>query len=299
MTNNSIMELNLGNIKVEEKVPLASLTSFRTGGPARYFAAPADREETQAVVAAAEKYHEPLLILGNGTNILVSDEGFPGVVLSTQNLNKITVEGEKITCGAGVRLQSLIKTALEHSLAGMEFLAGIPGTAGGAVISNAGLKEEWISGILEEIEVLRLADNQVQKIHRQYIDFKYRNSGLENVLILSITLNLKKGDKKEIQKKITENIKKRMESQPLEYPSAGSVFKNPTGMFAGQMIEMCGLKGYGIGGARVSEKHANFIVNAGGAKSLDIYRLIGFVREKVKKVYNVELETEIRMVGRF
>ncbi|MBN1445671.1 MAG: UDP-N-acetylmuramate dehydrogenase [Candidatus Omnitrophica bacterium] len=289
----------MGKVKVEEKVPLSSMTSFRTGGPARYFAAPSDREEAQEVIAASEKSHEPLLVLGNGTNILISDEGFSGVVLSTQNLNKITVEGEKIVCGAGTRLQTVIKTALEHSLAGMEFLAGVPGSAGGAVILNAGLKEEWISRVLEEVEVLGLADNQPQKIHKQDIDFKYRGSGLEKVLILSITLNLKKGDKKEIQAKIAENMKKRMESQPLEYPSAGSVFKNPPGMFAGQMIEKCGLKGYGIGGARVSEKHANFIVNAGGAKAEDIYRLIGFVREKVKKVYNVELETEIRIIGKF
>jgi len=288
-----------GKVKVEENVPLSSVTSFRTGGPARYFVAPANREEAQAAVSAAERARLPLLVMGNATNILVSDGGFPGFVLSTQNLNKVKVEGEKVICEAGAPVHSLIKNAVENSLAGVEFLAGIPGTVGGAVISNAGLKEEWISGILEEIEVLRLADNRVRVLRRKDIDFGYRSSGLEGVLILNITLNLEKGDREEIKEKVGANMKRRRETQPLEYPSAGSIFKNPPGMFAGEMIEKCGLKGYSIGGACVSEKHANFIVNKGGAKSEEIYRLIGFVREKVKKVYNVELETEIELVGRF
>jgi UDP-N-acetylmuramate dehydrogenase len=284
---------------VQEGVPISSLTSFKTGGPARYLITPEDLHEVESVLSFASENKIPLLTIGKGTNILVSDRGFDGIVLTTQRLNRISVENEQVTCESGVRISNLIKTSLAHSLTGAEFLAGIPGTVGGAVISNAGLKTVWLSEILEEIEVIPITGGKPYKTSRQEINFGYRSSGLENIFIAKIEIHLKKGAKEQIQKEINGHMERRMQSQPLECASAGSVFKNPQGLFAGELIERCGMKGNCFGDACISEKHANFIINKGKATSEDIYRMIKSVKEKVKMVYNISLETEIRMIGEF
>jgi len=284
---------------VQENVPLASLTSFRTGGPARYLLSPVDIKEAETILSSAAGNKLPLLVIGNGTNILVSDGGFAGIVLTTQRLNRMLVENERVICEPGVRLSSLVKTSLIHCLTGAEFLAGVPGTVGGAVISNAGLKTMWFSEIIEEVEVLPITGGSPHRLSRREINFGYRTSGLADVFICGTELRLKKGAEEEIKDAIAGHMKKRMSSQPLEYASAGSIFKNPPGAFAGELIEKCGMKGLCRGDAFVSDKHANFIVNKGNAKSGDIYGLIEDVREKVKKVYNIELELEIKLVGRF
>jgi len=284
---------------VQENVPLSSLTSFRTGGPARYLVTPGDVSEVEAVLFFTTENNIPLLTIGKATNILVSDRGFDGIVLTTQRLNRISVENERVRCESGVRLSNLIKTSLTHSLTGAEFLAGIPGTVGGAVISNAGLKTVWLSEILKEVEILPITGGKPYTLARSEIDFGYRSSGLEDVFICKAEVVLKEGTKERIQKEINGHMEKRMLSQPLEYASAGSIFKNPEGFFAGELIEKCGMKGECFGDACISEKHANFIINKGKSTSEDIYRMIKSVKEKVKRVYNINLETEIKIIGEF
>lgn len=284
---------------VQENVPLSSLTSFKTGGPARYLLSPVNTGEVKEILSFSAKNNVSLLVIGKATNLLVSDEGFAGIVITTQNLNRLSVENERVVCESGVRLSTLVKTALANSLTGAEFLAGIPGTVGGAVISNAGLKTLWFSEIIKKIEVLPFRGGGPYAIPREDINFRYRASGLEDAFICKAEIQLKKGPEDRIKKEIAGHMKKRMLNQPLEYASAGSVFKNPPGLFAGEMIEKCGLKGHCCGDACISEKHANFIVNKGTAKSGDIYRLIKVVKEQVKKVYTIEIETEIRLIGRF
>ncbi len=284
---------------VEENVPLSSLTGFRTGGPARYLLSPRDICEANKILSLSAGTGIPLLVIGNGTNLLISDEGFEGIVLTTKNLNHICVENQQVICESGVHLSTLLKTCLISSLAGSEFLAGIPGTVGGAVISNAGLKTVWFSEIIKELEVLPIGGGKSYILSRREIDFRYRSSGLENVFIYRVSIQLQKGESEKIRKEINRHMEKRLLSQPLEYPSAGSVFKNPPGHFAGELIEKCGLKGLCKGGACISEKHANFIVNKSEATSAEIYSLINIVKEKVKRVYNINLETEIKIVGKF
>ncbi len=284
---------------VRENVPMSALTSFKTGGPARYLLSPADNVEAEKILSFSAENNIPVLIIGNATNILVSDEGFDGIVLATQKLNRIFSASERIICESGVKISTLIKASMENSLSGTEFLAGIPGTVGGAVISNAGLKTLWLSEILTKIEVLPLSGGKSLTLPREKIAFEYRTSGLENVFICKVEIQMAKGAREKIKESIAGHMKKRQLSQPLDYASAGSVFKNPPGFFAGEMIEKCGLKGYARGDACVSEKHANFIVNKGRVKSADIYGLIGDIRENVRKVYNIELELEIKLVGKF
>ncbi|MCM8762143.1 MAG: UDP-N-acetylmuramate dehydrogenase [Candidatus Omnitrophica bacterium] len=284
---------------IVENFPLSLITSFRTGGPARFFVSPSDIEEIKGVLDICNQYNLPLIIIGKGTNILISDNGFDGLVLSTKNFNKVVIQGTDIYCQSGVLLSSLLKICIKKELKGIEFLSGIPGTVGGAIISNAGLKDVWISEKVVKVDVISLSNGQEKVLKRQDINFGYRKSGLENYFISGVFFHLNNGVKEEIKKTISEYMKKRIETQPLGYPSAGSIFKNPPGLFAGKIIEECGLKGYSIGGACISEKHANFIINKGGATSEDIYKLIIIVKEQVKKMYNIELETEIKIIGSF
>jgi len=282
-----------------ENFPLSYITGFRTGGPARFFVSPSDIEEIKKILYVCRRYNLPLLVIGRGTNILISDKGFDGVVISTKNLNKIKVENNNIYCQAGVLLSTILKTCIKRSLKGLEFLSGIPGTAGGALMSNAGLKKEWISERIESVDVVSLLDIKEQKLPKEGINFGYRTGGLEGYLIAGALFHLEKGKTEEIKMAIADYMKKRIETQPLEYPSAGSVFKNPPGLFAGMLIENCGLKGFSAGGASISDKHANFIINKGNATSEDIYKIICKVKEEVKRVYNIELETEIKIIGSF
>lgn len=286
---------------VQENVSFTSLTNFKTGGPARYLVSPEDLQEIEAVLSFSAENSIPLLIIGNGTNILVSDDGFQGIVVTTRRLNRILVddENELVVCEPGVRLSTLLKTCITHRFTGAEFLAGIPGTVGGGIISNAGLKILWLSKIIKEIEVVRMTGGIPYLLSRQEINFGYRTSNLEDIFICRAEVQIKKESTERIKELIAGYMKKRIASQPLEYPSAGSIFKNPPGFFAGELIDRCGMKGVSRGGACVSEKHANFIINKGNATSSDIYGLIEDIRNKVEKVYNLKLEPEIKIIGRF
>ncbi|MCX8081815.1 MAG: UDP-N-acetylmuramate dehydrogenase [bacterium] len=292
-------DLNIISKNVQEDFPLHTLTSFKTGGPARFLITPSDVEEAKKIIACCKQYNTPLLIIGMGTNMLISDNGFDGVVLSTQGLKEVLVEKTSVYSQSGVLLSTLLNICIMESLSGLEFLAGIPGTAGGAIMSNAGLKEEWISKKIVSVTVFHLSSLKEETILKEKIQFGYRKSGLEKYFITGALFSLNKGKQEEIKHNISMYMKQRIKTQPLEYPSAGSVFKNPPGLFAGKLIEDCGLKGYSIGGACISEKHANFIINKGSATSEDIYKLICTVKERVKKMYNIELETEIKIIGSF
>jgi len=285
--------------RLMENVPLCLYTSFKTGGPARYMAVPANLEEIKNVFLACRQHGISVLIMGRGTNMLISDEGIDGVVLLTENLDKIFVKENLLLCESGAKISRVIKTAMLHSLGGIEFLAGIPGSVGGALISNAGLKDSWISRAVSEIYVLSPDTFEAKNINGADAGFGYRKSGLENFFIYRSILRLKKTEPNHIKKTLGSYMKKRMEGQPLSSHSAGSIFKNPPGAFAGQLIEKAGMKGYACGDAAVSEKHANFIINRGKATSRDIYTVIEAVQRKVEKVHNIVLEPEIKTIGRF
>lgn len=285
--------------RYKENFSLSSYTSFKTGGAAKYLVSPINLEEVRKIFLVSKNYNLPLIILGKGTNVLVSDEGFDGVVLLTENLNKLFIQNNKLISESGVRISSLIKTAITNCLGGIEFLAGIPGSVGGAVISNAGLKSLWVSHIIEEIDMVSLEDFVVKKRKKEEISFEYRRSGLENFFIHKVVFNLRRSTSNEIKKTIYSYLNQRTLRQPVGICSAGSVFKNPNGYFAGKLIEEAGLKEYSQGGARVSEKHANFIVATRNAKSQDIYKIIRIIQNKVKELHNINLQLEIKLIGNF
>jgi len=257
--------------KIKVNVLLAEHTSFKIGGPAKYFVEVENSEEIIKAVEFAKSNHLPYFILGGGSNLLVSDNGFDGLVIKVQN-TKHQILGTKIIAEAGVKLSDLVKASIENNLTGLEWAIGIPGTIGGAVKINAHAFGSNISELVGDIKK-------------------------DNNIIISVELELKKGDKKESDKLIEEYIKKRKNSQPLEYPSAGCIFKNIPGYGAGRLIDKAGLKGVKIGQAMISDKHANFIINLGGAKAEDIVKLIKLVKETVKDKFKINLKEEINYLG--
>lgn len=290
-----------GADRVLANEPMKKHTTFRTGGPADYFVSPSCEQEIEAVAELCKKSSMPCYMLGNGSNLLVSDKGYPGVILSTaKGLAGITVTGRRITAGSGALLFKIAKTALEHSLTGLEFAAGIPGSLGGAVVMNAGAYGGEMKQVLKSVRVLT-KDGQIKEIPAEELELGYRKSCIQSkeYIVLSAEILLDKGDAGEIKARMDEYALRRREKQPLEYPSAGSTFKRPEGHFAGKLIEEAGLKGFTVGGAQVSEKHSGFVINRGGADSSDIYRLCCQVQERVKEKFGVELEMEVKRLGDF
>jgi len=312
------------NLKIERNVLLKNFTTFKIGGPARYFFVAKNKEDLKRAILWAKKKKLPFFILGGGSNVLFSDNGFNGLVIKIQNSNlKIQNENTKfkIICGAGLPLMKLVFKSSEIGVTGLENLAGIPGTLGGAICGNAGAFGKEIGDLVEEVKVLEVKGSRlkVKRLKNKECEFGYRDSIFkkrENWIILEATLKLKRGKKKEIEEKIKEILRLRKEKQPLEFPSAGSVFKNvpikkvpkeirekfkekiKNGFLpAGVLIEAAGLKGFQIGGAKISEKHANFIVNVGGAKASDVKELIEKIKKEVKKKFKIQLEEEIKLVG--
>ena len=285
-------------VAFEENVPMSAKTSFKIGGPAELMLFPASAEELQACIKlCAEKGVKPF-ILGCGSNLLVKDSGLDGVVISTEKLQGITHIGNGlIRCGAGVRLSELCGFAQKHGLSGLEFAYGIPGSAGGAVYMNAGAYDGEMKDVLVSASYIG-AQGEVRELPAEALDLGYRHSVLmkSNGIVAGLTIQLAPSDPSEIRAKMTEIMQKRKDKQPLEFPSAGSTFKRPEGHFAGALIEQCGLKGRGVGGALVSEKHAGFIVNAGGATAADVRALIVLVQSIVETETGVFLEPEIRFV---
>ena len=274
-------------------------TSFRIGGPADYFVEPASVDELAGVLSLARQEKVPFFIVGNGSNLLVSDEGFRGMIVHTGgSLRSISVEGDVIYAQAGALLGAVAGAALEAGLTGMEFAAGIPGTLGGAGCMNAGAYGGEMKDILLDAEVLT-QDGERLVIPVEELDLSYRHSIIfeKNYIVLAAHIRLSRGDKTQIRNRMNELAGARKEKQPLEYPSAGSTFKRPEGYFAGKLIQDAGLKGYTVGGAQVSEKHSGFVINRGGATAEEVRFLIRQVRSKVKQQFGVELEPEVRMLG--
>lgn len=282
-----------------EREPMSKHTSFRIGGPADLFVQPANEEELWNALHLARQEKVPFFIVGNGSNLLVSDEGFRGMILHTGGMLKdISVEGDVIYAQAGALLSTVAKTALEHGLAGMEFAAGIPGTLGGAVCMNAGAYGGEMKDILLDAEVLTQEGERLV-LPVEELNLSYRHSVIfeKNYVVLAAHIRLSRGDTAEIKNRMNELAGARRDKQPLEYPSAGSTFKRPEGYFAGKLIQDAGLKGYTVGGAQVSEKHSGFVINRGGATAEEVRFLIRQVQQKVRSQFGVELEPEVRMLG--
>lgn len=294
-----IKELEQKNITLLKQEPMKKHTSFRIGGNADIYISPKSSEEIQSILFLAKKYDVPVTVMGNGSNLLVSDKGIRGIVIQIgEDMSTILVKGEKITAQAGVLLKTIGEKALQSSLEGFAFAAGIPGSLGGAVCMNAGAYGGEIKDILVEAEVLT-EDLQIKKLSTQQLQFSYRHSIIpeKGYIVLSATFLLKKGNPKEIAQKMTELAQQRREKQPLNFPSAGSIFKRPQGYFAGKLITDAGLKGYSIGDAQVSQKHGGFIVNKGNATCADVLALIEHCQKTVFEKFGVMLETEVKMIG--
>lgn len=282
-------------ISLQTDVPLAPLTSFKIGGPCRYLVKPKSITEVKQAVELAKTAGIDFFVMGNGSNLLIPDEGYDGMILLTSGLQELSAEGETIRCGAGLSLSKACSFALSHGLAGLEFAWGIPGSVGGAVYMNAGAYGGEISQVLSSCTFLD-ENGEERTITREELSFSYRTSAFTNTgrVILGAAFTLRPEEAGQIKSRMDDYIKRRTEKQPLEYPSAGSVFKRPQGAFAGALIEQCGLKGYGIGGAQVSEKHAGFIINAGGATCRDVQELIAFIQQTVQKQTGYFLECEVK-----
>ena len=289
----------VGNECILEMEPMSNHTTFRIGGPADLFAVPDTMEQAAAIVRICREQNYPFYVIGNGSNLLVSDEGYRGLILQLyRNFSEITVEGEEITVQAGAMLSVIAKKALAHSLTGFEFASGIPGTIGGAAVMNAGAYGGEMKDVLVEVTVLT-KENEVKVIPVQELQLSYRHSVIpqNEWIVLGAKLRLKKGEEAQIRARMEELKEQRVTKQPLEYPSAGSTFKRPEGYFAGKLIMDAGLRGYTVGGAQVAEKHCGFVVNRGGATAADVLQLMADVSDKVKEQFGVTLEPEAKMLG--
>ena len=286
---------------VIENEDMSRHTTFKTGGPASLFISPADTEQLKKVIEVLDRISADFFILGNGSNILVSDKGFDGAVISLRKFSEVTLKDDTtIVAGAGALNSAIASFARDNSLKGFEFAAGIPGTIGGAMIMNAGAYDGEMKLVTKEVTVLS-PSGEIMVLDNSTMEFGYRTSAIKGrgYVVLSVELSLTKGDQAAINEKMAELAARRRDKQPLEYPSAGSTFKRPEGYFAGKLIEDAGLRGYSVGGAAVSDKHCGFVINKGGATSSDIYRLITEVKDKVQKESGVELEPEVIMLGEF
>lgn len=283
----------------EREVSMKNYTSFKVGGPAELFLSPEDAGQTAKLVRFCEKEEIPVFVLGKGSNLLVSDRGIKGAVIYTGKQCGISLVDENtVRAQSGASLAQLCTFALENSLSGLEFAYGIPGTVGGAVFMNAGAYGGEMKDVLLNSEYVS-TDGTSGKLDNEAMELSYRHSAYENsnLVITAASVRLAPADRNEIKSTMNDILARRKEKQPLEYPSAGSTFKRPEGNFAGALIEQCGLKGVSVGGAQVSEKHAGFIINRGGATAADILSLIKHVQARVKAQTGVSLETEIRLIG--
>ena len=284
-------------IKYDE--PLRNHTSLRIGGPADVFCNPGNIEDLKKVVSIFKEYNKPFWVIGNGTNLLILDSGIRGLVINlNKDFKKIEFSDKIIKVGAGVSLVHLSKMVLSRELSGLEFTCAIPGTLGGAIINNASFKGNCMADVVQNVTFLT-RENKIERTSKSKLNFNYRECNLKDkaVIILDATLLLEKGNKEEIKSKIIQNIEIRKTRQPWDKFSAGSIFKNPSGYYAGELIEKVGAKGLSRGKAEVSTKHANFIVNNGGASARDILYLIEEIEKRVKKNFGIKLEREIEILG--
>ena len=291
-----IKELHVG--KVLEDYLLKEHTTYKVGGKAICAVVPEDEEKLITLLSYLKEKNIKYKVLGNGSNVIFNDSGYNGVIIKLDNFNHLNIINNKIVVGAGYPLNKLALRVSRLGFTGMEFAAGIPGTIGGAVYMNAGAYKSDMGYILTSIKVLT-PDYEIKTMKNKELDFHYRTSFLQrnkDYICLEATITLIKGNSEEIMEIINERKKRRVETQPLEYPSAGSVFRNPEGDFAGRLIEEIGYKGKNIGGAQVSEKHANFIINTGSATGEEVKELINDIKNKIKEKYNIELKVEQEFV---
>jgi len=281
------------NIHMNE--PMAAHTTFRVGGNAECMIETETEEQLSKVCRYLRMIEIPFAILGNGSNTLVRDDGYKGIILHLgDKFSDISVEGNRIVAQSGAMLSQVARAAYENGLTGMEFASGIPGTVGGAVVMNAGAYGGEMSKVVTEVTVVS-KDGEILLLDNDTMEFGYRYSTIRNrpFIVSKVCFELEPGNREEIKAKMDELAAKRREKQPLEYPSAGSTFKRPEGYFAGELIMKSGMRGYQIGGARVSDKHCGFVINTGNATASDILDVIAEVQERVKECFGVELEPEI------
>jgi UDP-N-acetylmuramate dehydrogenase len=281
--------------------PMKNRTTFRAGGPARCLVEPESLEQLQEVLEYVRAEKIPFYIIGNGSNLLVSDEGYDGVIIQLfKKLSKIRISDDRMLLEAGVLLVRAANMARKEGLAGLEFASGIPGTIGGAMVMNAGAYGGEMKDVVERVRVVT-SDGQIRDYTGEEMAFGYRTSRItaEGSVVVEVELKLHKDDPAQIQARMDELKAKRLEKQPLEFASAGSTFKRPEGYFAGKLIQDAGLRGFSIGDAQVSEKHCGFVINRGGASASQIAQLIREVQRRVYENSGVQLETEVRFLGHF
>lgn len=283
-----------GKIRLEE--PLKKHTTFKIGGPARFFIEPHDIADLKLLITAAKKYKIAILVIGSGSNILINDKGVAGMVLklNSASFRRIFIKRNCLEAGSGATLRQLIQVAAERALSGAQFLAGIPGTVGGALAMNAGAWGKNIGDLVQKATVMDYNGN-IKVLSKKDMRFEYRKSSLSKFIILSACIKLAKKNKKEIKDNINKYLKYRRNTQAASLPNAGCIFKNPPGKSAGRLIDLCGLKGKRIGNASVSVRHANFILNRDNASSSDVLKLMELIKKKVKDKFNITLEPEIRI----
>ncbi len=291
---NDIQKILRGSIAVDE--PMAKYTWMKVGGPADFYIEPADKSDVITIVDYFRKHHYIYIVLGRGSNVLVSDEGVRGAVINVENaLSDLRLEKNIVYAEAGVRLTKFVDFCIQNELAGVEMLAGIPGTIGGAVVMNAGAHGGEIADYLVDVEVLR--DGNPQRVRKEKAAFAYRRSGFTQDVVLGASFRLPHGNKEQLSAKRRALVLQRNTTQPLELPNLGSMFKNPVNTFAAKLIEQANLKGKRVGDAQISEKHANFIVNLGKARAEDVLKLIDLIKRTVYQNSGLMLELEIQLVG--
>ena len=278
---------------------MAYHTSFKIGGPADIFITASSKPQLSALLKKCKELDVPYMIIGKGSNLLVSDQGIEGAVISLAGIDFIRADGERIMCGAGAALSEVCRAALDNSLSGLEFAYGIPGSVGGAIYMNAGAYGGQMSDVVISAECVN-SEGETVFVEASQMELGYRTSLFRRsgLTVVSAELGLEKADKAGIEEKMNDFISRRKSKQPLEYPSGGSFFKRPEGNFAGALIEKCGLKGFSVGGAAVSEKHAGFIINKGGATCDDVVRLGRSVSDRVFEKEGIRLEPEVILIGR-
>ena len=290
----------LGEASVKTEEPMKNHTTFRIGGPVTYYVIPENGQELAAVIALCRGEEVPYYVLGNGSNLLVSDDGWRGVVISTERLCECQVRGDRLWAQAGVLLSRMAKKAKDASLTGFEFAAGIPGTLGGALVMNAGAYGSEMKEVLVSATVLA-PDGTLHRLSAEELELGYRTSCIprNEYVVLEAEVLLAPGDQEAIQSRMDELAFLRRSKQPLEYPSAGSTFKRPAGYFAGKLIDDAGLRGFQVGGAQVSEKHCGFVINKEQATARDVMELCSQVKQRVKAQFGVDLEMEVKRLGTF
>ncbi|MFC4181973.1 UDP-N-acetylmuramate dehydrogenase [Saccharococcus thermophilus] len=287
-----------GKENVLRDEPLKYHTLVKIGGKADFLVWPTTYEQVVDVIRLKEKYQLPFTLLGNGSNVIVRDGGIRGIVMQLKYLNSIRCEGEKIIAQSGADIKAVSRFALEHSLTGLEFACGIPGSVGGAIMMNAGAYGGEVKDVLDHVKVVT-QKGELKTMYKDDLQLGYRTSIISKThdIVLEVVFQLEKGDPQKIKAKMDDLTFQRESKQPLEYPSVGSVFKRPPGYFAGKLIQDSGLQGKGVGGAEVSTKHAGFIINKNNATAADYIATIEMVRKTVKEKFGVELELEVKIIG--